>query len=149
MLLMPNFLAIWKRSEDVLELWNLEDSKDSRRFTCPREHLHEHLSFPCFSPDGHFLAIVEGSEDVIEWWNLENSKDFRRFTYPPGNDTYLRFSPTSDTLMVVSHVPHQIDLWRLDTQEMVSSSYDSNHSWHTPHVGYHKQVYQEVEKRPV
>jgi len=85
------------------------------------------------SPDGHFLAIGKKSEDVIELWNLEGSKDVRRFTYPHGNMLFLRFSPTSDTLMVASREkPWQIYLWRLETQEMVSFSYDLD--YYLPHV---------------
>ena len=132
-----HFLAIRKKSEDVLELWNLEDSKDFRRFTCPHGHLHKRLPFLCFSPDGHFLAIQKKSENVIELWNLEDSKDFRQFTYPHGGFEFLRFSPTSDTLMVETNsdfTQRTIYLWRLDTQEMVSFSCDRSSSWSSPHV---------------
>ena len=136
-----HFLAIQKNSESVLELWNLEDSKDFRQFTYPRGH----RPFPCFSPDGHFLAIQHKSENVIELWNLEDSKDFRQFTYPHGELKSLCFSPTSDTLMVktrsdFTHRP--IYLWRLDTQEMVSFSCDSSVPWspqdviHSPLTNY-------------
>jgi len=132
-----HFLAIQKRSEDVLELWNLEDSKDFRRFTCPRGRPHVYPPFPCFSPDGHFLAIKKKSENVIELWNLEDSKDFQQFTYPHGGFEFLRFSPTSDTLMVETNsgsTHRTIYLWRLDTQEMVSFSCDWSASWSSPHV---------------
>jgi len=125
------FLAIQKKSEDIIELWNLEDSKDFRQFT-------ECLSFPRFSPDGRFLAIRRRSEDIIELRNLEDSKDFRRFTYPHGNFTYFCF-PTSGTLMAVSWEEHQIHLWRLDTQEMTSFSHDSfsiPHVIDSPHTTY-------------
>ena len=82
-----HFLAIQKRSQDVLGLWNLEDSKDLRRFTHPRGHL-----LFCFSSDGHFLAIKKEFENVIELWNLEDSKDFQQFTYPDGESESLLFS---------------------------------------------------------
>jgi len=85
-----------------------------------------------FSPDGHFLAIAKRSESIIELWDLEDSKDLRRFTYPHGKLEFLRFSPTSDTLMVRSREePRQIYLWRLDTQEMASFSHKS---YGVPHV---------------
>ena len=113
-----HFLAIQKRSKDVLELWNLEDSKDFQQFTCPRGYFH-------FSPGGQFLAIRKKPENLIELWNLKDSKDFPQFTYPCGDVTFLRFSPTSDTLVVRSDWHRcQIYLWRLDTQEMVSLSCD-------------------------
>jgi len=93
------------------------------------------------SPDGHFLAIIKKSEDVIELWNLEDSKDVRRFAYPHGNMSFLRFSPTSDTLMVGSERrPWQIYLWRLETQEMVSFNYDFDYCLpyviHSPLANY-------------
>jgi len=85
-----------------------------------------------FSPDGHFLAVGRRSEDVIELWNLGDGKDPRRFAYPHGKLSFLCFSPTSDTLMAVfSEKPSHVYLWRLDTQEMVSFSHDSNY---VPHV---------------
>ena len=85
-----------------------------------------------FSPDGHFLAIGKKSENVIEMWNLEDRKVSRQFTYPHGNLSFLRFSPTSDTLVVGSvNNPCQVYLWRLDTQEMVSFSHDL---YHAPHI---------------
>ena len=78
-----------------------------------------------FSPGGHFLAVGRKSEDVIELWNLEDGKNLRQFPYPHGKLSSLDFSPTSDTLMAVSgEKPRHIYLWRLDTQEMVSFSYD-------------------------
>ena len=92
-----------------------------------------------FSPDGHFLAIAKRSEDVIELWNLEDSKDIRRFTYPHEELEFLRFSPTSDTLMAVFlGEPRQVCLWRLDTQEMVSFSHDfyDAHVILSPHTNY-------------
>ena len=81
------FLAIQKRSQDVLGLWNLEDSKDFRRFTHPRGYL-----LFCFSSNGHFLVIKKEFENVIELWNLEDSKDFQQFTHPDGESESLLFS---------------------------------------------------------
>jgi len=93
-----------------------------------------------FSPDGHFLAIAKRSEDVIELRNLEDNKEIRRFTYPHRNLSFIRFSPTSDTLMVGSREkPRQVYLWRLDTQEMASFSHDFYgvpHVIHSPLTNY-------------
>jgi len=132
-----HFLAIQKKFENVLELWNLEDSEDLRRFTYPRGHPIGRLSFPCFSPDGHYLAVVKRSENVIELWNLEDCENFRQFTYPHGNSPSLHFSPTSDTLMVETDsgfTQKTIYLWRLDKQEMASFSCDWGGFWSPPHV---------------
>ena len=131
-----HFLVIEKKSEEVIELRNLEDSKDFRRFAYPRAP----VSFSYFSPDGHFLVIFKRFENVIELWNLEDSEDIRRFTYPHGEMTFLRFSPTSNTLMVgTDEKPGQIHLWRLDTQEMTSFSRDFRgvpHVIHLPLTSY-------------
>ena len=54
-----------------------------------------------FSPDGRFLAVGRKSENVIELWNLEDVRDPQRFVYPHGKLSFIRFSPTSDTLMAV------------------------------------------------
>jgi len=93
-----------------------------------------------FSPDGHFLAIAKKSENVIELWNLEDSKKIRRFTYPGGELEFLRFSPTSDTLMAVFEgKPRQVRLWRLDAQEVVSFSqgfHNALHVIHSPLTNY-------------
>jgi len=92
-----------------------------------------------FSPDGHFLAIVKKSKNVIKLWSLEDSKYFRRFTYFRGKLSFLRFSPTSDTLMAAFEgEPRRVRLWRLDTQEMVSFSHNFGdaHVIHSPHTNY-------------
>ena len=96
-----------------------------------------------FSPDGHYLAVGRESEDVIELWNLEDGKNLRQFAYPPGRLLSLNFSPTSDTLMAVSGENHcHVYLWRFDTQEMVSFSYDFEyfgdrlHVIHSPLTNY-------------
>jgi len=92
-----------------------------------------------FSPDGHFLAIEKKSENVIELRNLEDSKDIRRFTYPGGELSFLRFSPTNDTLMARSWEERwQIHLWRLDTEEMASFNHNSGTAYviHSPLTNY-------------
>jgi len=85
-----------------------------------------------FSPDGHFLAVGRKSEDVVELWNLEDGKNLRQFPYPPGKLSSLVFSPTSDTLMAVSG--KESYLWRSDTQEVVSFSYDFKYCGDRLHV---------------
>jgi len=99
-----------------------------------------------FSRDGHFLAVVRRSEDVIELWNLEDGKDPRRFAYPHGKLPFLRFSPTSDTLMAAfKENPCEIYLWRLDTQEMVSFSHDFNYMLHVIHLPLTNYLFMERE----
>ena len=83
-----------------------------------------------FSPDGRFLAVERISEHAIELWNLEDNKDPRRFLYPLGNKIpSLRFSPTSDSLMA-AFWGEAMYLWRLNTQEMASFSWNFGHVSH-------------------
>jgi len=99
-----------------------------------------------FSPDGHSLAVGRRSEDVIELWNLEDGKDPRRFAYPPGKLPFLRFSPTSNTLMAeFREKPCHICLWRLDTQEMVSFSHDFNYTLYVIHSSLTNYLFIERE----
>ena len=86
-----------------------------------------------FSPDGRFLAVGRKSEDVIELWRLEDCKVHRRFTYPPKNLSSLHFSPTNDTLMAVFEEEHNIYLWRLSTQEMVTFNHHFGYAIHVIH----------------
>jgi len=52
----PNgrFLAVGRKSENIIELWNLKDRKDPQRFTYP----HRKLSLLCFSPTSDTLMVV-------------------------------------------------------------------------------------------
>jgi len=49
-----HFLAVERRSEDIIELWNLEDGKDPQRFAYP----HGKLSLLCFSPTSDTLMAA-------------------------------------------------------------------------------------------
>jgi len=66
-----HFLAIAKNSENVIELWNLEDSKAIRRFTYP----HEELEFLRFSPTSDILmAVFEGQPRQVRLWRLDTQE---------------------------------------------------------------------------
>ena len=60
-----HFLAVGRRSEDVIELWNLEDGKNPRRFAYPPGK----LSFFCFSPTSDTLmaAFIEKPCHIYLW----------------------------------------------------------------------------------
>ena len=66
-----HFLAVGRRSEDVIELWNLEDGKDPRRFAYP----HEKLSILRFSPISDTL-MAASSEKLchIYLWRLDTQE---------------------------------------------------------------------------
>jgi len=126
----------WDGSQDESAFRILVQLWDGGNGTLISDRLLEVNDVACtrFSPDGHFLAVVRKSEDVIELWNLEDDKDPRRFAYPPGELAFLRFSPTSNTLIAaLREKPCDIYLWRLDTQEMVSFSHDFNYELHVIH----------------
>ena len=58
-----HFLAIERRSDSVIELWNLKDDKDCRQFSYPPGNL---LSF-VFSPTSDFLMGVSHSRAIYLW----------------------------------------------------------------------------------
>ena len=64
-------MAVGRRSEDVIELWNLEDGKDPRRFAYP----HEKLSILRFSPTSDTL-MAASSEKLchIYLWRLDTQE---------------------------------------------------------------------------
>jgi len=68
-----HFLAIQKNFEGVLELWNLEDSKDFRRFTYP---CGEFKSL-CFSPTSDTLMVKTRSDFThrpMYLWRLDTQE---------------------------------------------------------------------------
>jgi len=69
----PNghFLAVGRRSEDVIELWNLEDGKDPQRFTYP----HGKLSLLRFSPTSDTLmAAFSEKPSHVYLWRLDTQE---------------------------------------------------------------------------
>ena len=64
-------LAVGRRSKDVIELWNLEDGKDPRRFAYPPGK----LPFLCFSPTSDTLmAAFEEEPFDIYLWRLDTQE---------------------------------------------------------------------------
>ena len=124
----------WGDSEDeggdqtgiVVKLWDASNGA----LICNKLFEVNDVAVTRFSPDGRFLAVERISEHAIELWNLEDNKDPRRFLYPLGNKIpSLRFSPTSDSLMA-AFWGEAMYLWRLNTQEMASFSWNFGHVSH-------------------
>ena len=66
----PNgqYLVVGRRSENVVELWNLEDGKNTHRFPCP----HDYIISLHFSPTSDCLmAAFKGHECL---WRLETQE---------------------------------------------------------------------------
>ena len=69
MSILPNsldgqFLAIERVSEGVIELWNLEDSKNTRRFLYPPGDLY---SFYFSSTSDILMATFQRPEHICVW----------------------------------------------------------------------------------
>ena len=64
------FLAIGKRSRNVIELWNVEDGKDVQRFSYPPGD----LSSLYFSPTSDSLMAKSSSSDHICLWRLDTQE---------------------------------------------------------------------------
>jgi len=64
------FLAIGKRSGNVIELWNVEDGMDVQRFSYPPGD----LSSLCFSPTSDSLMAKSSSSDHICLWRLDTQE---------------------------------------------------------------------------
>ena len=65
------FLAVARKSESVIELWNLEDGKDPRRFSYPPENLLWSLDF---SPTSDSLMAIFQEKDIIHLWRLDTQE---------------------------------------------------------------------------
>jgi len=90
------FLAVGRKSEDVIELWNLEDGKDPQRFPYPPGK----LSSLRFSPTSDTLmAIFREEHRHIYLWRLDTQEmvSFRHdFNYYP----HVVHSPLTNYLFI-------------------------------------------------
>jgi len=93
----PNgqYLAVGRRSENVVELWNLEDGKNTHRFPCP----HDYIISLHFSPTSDCLmAAFEESQKCL--WRLDTQKitffDLDAKNIPPA----IIHLPTANRLFV-------------------------------------------------
>ena len=64
------FLAVGRMSEGVIDLWNVEDGKNTRQFTHPTDHLHSLH----FSPTSGILIAVFWKPEYICVWQLDTQE---------------------------------------------------------------------------
>ena len=91
-----HFLAVGRKSEDVIELWNLEDGKDSRRFPYPPAK----LSSLRFSPTSDTLmANFREEPRHIYLWRLE-TQEMVPFRHNFNYDQHVVYSPLTNYLFI-------------------------------------------------
>jgi len=99
------FLAIGRKSEDVIELWNLEDGKDPRQFPYPPGKL---LSF-CFSPTSDILmAIVREEPRHIYLWRYD-TQEMVLFRHNFDYDLHVVHSPLTNYLFIQQF--YTVEMW--------------------------------------
>ena len=90
------FLAVGRKSEDVIELWNLEDGKDPQRFAYPPGK----LSSLDFSPTSDTLMAVFREEPRhIYLWRLD-TQDMVSFSHDFNYDIHVVHSPLTNYLFI-------------------------------------------------
>jgi len=106
-----HFLAVGRKSEDVIELWNLEDGKDPRRFVHPSGK----LSSLRFSPTSDTLMAVSGKKPChIYLWRLDTQEmvSFSRdFYYAP----HVIHSPLTNYLFIQK--TYTVEIWNVSTTD--------------------------------
>jgi len=91
-----HFLAVGKRSEDVIELWNLEDGNDPRRFAYPPGK----LSSLHFSPTSDTLmADFREKHRHIYLWRLD-TQEMVSFSLDFNYELYVVRSPLTNYLFI-------------------------------------------------
>ena len=107
------FLAIGRKSEDVIELWNVEDGKNTRRFPHPPGYLHSLH----FSPTSDILMAVFKGTEYICVWRLD-TQEMASFSVDIGDapPVVIRASLTSHLFIA-----------RYDTVEIWEVSMTSSH----------------------
>jgi len=98
-----HFLAVRRRSESVIELWNLEDGKDPRQFSYPPGDLRSLV----FSPTSDSLIAVSWDTDVY-LWRLD-TQELASFTHDLGLvPLFIHPSP-------VTYLSNEMPQWRYGT----------------------------------
>jgi len=90
------FLAVGRKSEDVIELWNLEDGKDPRRFPYYRGK----LSSLHFSPTSDSLMAICGEElRHVYLWRLD-TQEMVSFSHDFDDALHAIHSPLTNYLFI-------------------------------------------------
>jgi len=99
------FLAIGRKSEDVIELWNIEDGKDPQRFPYPPGK----LSSLYFSPTSNILmAVFREEHRHIYLWRLD-TQEMVPFSHDFDYDTHVVHSPLTNYLFIRQN--YTVDMW--------------------------------------
>ena len=97
------FLAVARKSESVIELWNVEDGKDPQRFSCPPGDL-ESLRF---SPTSDSLMAVSLG-DAIYFWRLD-TQEMASFDHDFDYVLHVIHSPLTNYLFIDQD--HTVKIW--------------------------------------
>jgi len=104
-----HFLAVGRRSEDVIELWNLEDDKDPRRFTYP----HGKLSLLRFSPTSDTLmATFREKPCHMYLWRLD-TQEMVSFSHDFSYVPHVIHSSLTNYLFIQRL--HTVEIWDVST----------------------------------
>jgi len=91
------FLAVGRKSEDVIELWNLEDGRDPRRFPYPPGK----LSSLSFSPTSDTLmADFREEHRHIYLWRLDTQERMVSFSHDFNYALHVVHSPLTNYLFI-------------------------------------------------
>jgi len=104
-----HFLAVGRRSEDVIELWNLEDGKDPQRCTYPPGK----LSSLHFSPTSDTLmAAFREKPCDIYLWRLD-TQEMVSFSHDFNYTLYVIHSSLTNYLFIERL--HTVEIWEVST----------------------------------
>ena len=104
-----HFLAVGRGSEDVIELWNLEDAKDPQRFAYP----HGKLTFFCFSPTSDTLmAAFREKRCHIYLWRLD-TQEMLSFNHDSNYTLHVIYSSLTNYLFIERY--DTVEIWDIST----------------------------------
>jgi len=103
------FLAVGRKSEDTIELWNLEDGKDPQRFPYPPGN----LSTLHFSPTSDTLmADFREKHRHIYLWRLD-TQEMVSFGHDFDYDSHVVHSPLTNYLFIQR--TYTVEMWDVST----------------------------------
>ena len=113
-----HFLAVGRKSEDVIELWTFQDGKDPQRFKYPSGK----LSSLYFSPSSDTLmAVFREKPRHIYLWRLD-TQEMVSFSHDFGYEPHVVHSHLTNYLFIRRN--HTVEMWDV-------SMTGSEWIWHT------------------
>ena len=101
------FLAVERKSEEVIELWNLEDCRNTQQFP----HTAGHLSLLCFSLTSDILMASFQKPKHIYVWQLDAQNIVPFSGYIKGILTAVICAPLTTHLFIRHH--HVVKIWEV------------------------------------